>query len=243
MRALSVSQLLGVWEQATGKSPVEQSLALLKIACPETPAQDVLNWTIGQRDGALLTLREWTFGTQLNSLALCSACGEQLELAFETGAIRVATEGLNNETFTVSSEDHTVTLRLPVVGDLLLIQSATAEVARRVLLERCTLEIQCAGKAVTMSDWPEKLEAAAVAAMAQNDPQADIQLALHCPHCGHDWQANFDIVAYFWDEINAWAIRLLREVHVLAANYGWSETDILALSPTRRQLYLEMLCK
>jgi hypothetical protein len=51
----------------------------------------------------------------------------------------------------------------------------------------------------------------------------------------------FDIASYFWDEINAWANRILREVHILASRYGWSERDILALSPWRRQFYLDMV--
>ena len=34
--------------------------------------------------------------------------------------------------------------------------------------------------------------------------------------------------------------RILREVHTLAAAYGWSEAEILALSPARRRVYLEL---
>jgi hypothetical protein len=77
--------------------------------------------------------------------------------------------------------------------------------------------------------------------MAAADPQADVRLALSCPACGHQWQEVFDIVSFLWGEVQAWALRLLREVHTLASAYGWSEADILALSPQRRQMYLEMV--
>ena len=77
--------------------------------------------------------------------------------------------------------------------------------------------------------------------MADADPQADVRLALDCPACGHKFLAAFDVVAYFWSEINAWAYRLLGEVHTLASAYGWREDDILALSPWRRHVYLEMV--
>ncbi len=231
-----------VWEQSTRQLPVEQSLALLQAACPETPPQELLNWTIGARDAALLTLREWTFGSQLNALAPCPACGERLELAFEIADIR-APETVPAEVLAVSAEDYALKLRVPTVGDLLALQTATAETARQFLLERCTLEARRAGEIGADEAWPEAVQAAAVAAMARNDPQADVQLALSCPQCEHQWQANFDIGSYFWDEINAWAIRLLHEVHVLARAYGWREADILALSPARRQFYLEMLTK
>ena len=33
----------------------------------------------------------------------------------------------------------------------------------------------------------------------------------------------------------------LGEVHVLAREYGWSERDILAMSASRRQLYLDTI--
>ena len=61
-----------------------------------------------------------------------------------------------------------------------------------------------------------------------------------CPACGHDASITFDVVSYLWNEIDEWAKRVLVEVHVLAAAYGWSERDVLALSPRRRRLYLEM---
>jgi hypothetical protein len=34
---------------------------------------------------------------------------------------------------------------------------------------------------------------------------------------------------------------LLAEVHSLARAYGWTESEILALSPQRRSTYLEMV--
>ena len=40
--------------------------------------------------------------------------------------------------------------------------------------------------------------------------------------------------------MHAWARRTLRDVHVLARAYGWREADVLALSPTRRQIYVEL---
>jgi hypothetical protein len=77
--------------------------------------------------------------------------------------------------------------------------------------------------------------------MGEADPQAEVQLALACPACRHQWQVSFDIVSYFWSEINARSQRLLWEVHALASAYGWREADILAISPQRRQFYLEMV--
>jgi hypothetical protein len=76
--------------------------------------------------------------------------------------------------------------------------------------------------------------------MAEADPQADVQLNLSCPQCAAAWSAPFDIEAFLWTEIAAWAGRTLQEVHGLARAYGWREQDILSLSATRRRIYLEM---
>ena len=77
--------------------------------------------------------------------------------------------------------------------------------------------------------------------MARHDPDADVSIAFECPACGAAWLSRFDIVSYFWGELDDWAQRLLAEVHALARAYGWSEAAILALSPTRRRFYLEMV--
>jgi hypothetical protein len=77
--------------------------------------------------------------------------------------------------------------------------------------------------------------------MSRADPQADVRLALTCPACRHQWRSIFDIVTFFWIELDVWARRTLRDVHALARAYGWREADILALSPQRRQCYLEMI--
>jgi hypothetical protein len=51
----------------------------------------------------------------------------------------------------------------------------------------------------------------------------------------------FDIISFFWKEIDHWVKHLLLDVHVLAKAYGWSENDILEISPWRRRIYLEMI--
>jgi hypothetical protein len=58
--------------------------------------------------------------------------------------------------------------------------------------------------------------------------------------CGHE-TTQLDTAALLWDEITARAGALLHEVHRLASAYGWSEAQILALSPARRARYLALV--
>jgi hypothetical protein len=100
---------------------------------------------------------------------------------------------------------------------------------------------QTNGDEVELPSLPDEVSEAVVAEIARHDPQGDIRFDLVCPDCSHRWEAIFDIVTFAWNEIGAWAGRLLRQVHTLARAYGWREAEILALSPFRRRLYLEML--
>jgi hypothetical protein len=241
MHPLSAGELLTVWEQGLMQQPVKQALALLTVACPEIPTPQLAQLSIGQRDALLLTLREWTFGSQIQSLATCGKCGECLELNFNVGDVRATTPVQLLETFSARVDNWEVKFRLPNSLDLMTIASLSSPDIKNELLQRCLLQVYEQGKIQPIERLPIQIASAVVTQMAKCDPQADVQLNLSCPACGHKWLSAFDIVSFFWSEIHAWAIRTLREVHLLASAYSWGEAEILAMSPYRRRLYLEML--
>jgi len=133
-----------------------------------------------------------------------------------------------------------VRMRVPHAADLAAI-SAEADVphARAALLRRCVQASTADGGPLAPEQLPDDVVAAIGARLADADTRADIELAPVCPRCGHRWAVVFDVCAFFWREIDAWARRILNEVHLLASRYGWSETDILRMSPWRRGFYLE----
>jgi hypothetical protein len=134
-----------------------------------------------------------------------------------------------------------VQFRLPNSQDLLAVAgSGDVAAARRLLLERCLVAARRGDEDKSGAELPAGVVEAINQRMAQADPQADVRLALACPSCGHQWQAPFDIASFFWSELNVWAERTLYQVHSLARAYGWREADILALSPWRRQYYLNL---
>jgi uncharacterized protein (UPF0212 family) len=249
MHALSAAELLNVWEHGLTQSPVQRALSLIATACAGTPADTLAQLSIGQRDARLLTLREWAFGSQIVGVADCPGCGERIEMAFDVSEIRASplltdTEEVSEaiETFALRTADYALCFRLPNSRDLAAVAGYTdLTVGRRHLFERCILGAQRDGADIPVAEMPGDLVAAVAARMAEVDPQADVQIALTCPVCTHRWQATFDILSFFWQEINDWAQRILRDVHALASAYGWREADILALSPRRRQFYLEMV--
>jgi hypothetical protein len=130
-------------------------------------------------------------------------------------------------------------LRVPNAADLITLAAATrVGDAKRLLLERCLLSSP--GKR-SVPVWDDAFFKAVNEAMSQADPQAVVELNLQCPSCASTWPSFLDIASYLWRELEVWAKHTLREVHWLARAYGWSETQILTLSPNRRRLYLEMV--
>jgi len=241
MRPLSASELLSVWERGWAQRPAQRALILLEAASPETDREVLAELPIGQRDDRLLRLREWTFGRQLVSLAICPSCGERLELSFNVDEVRVTPGQEPKGELSVKAADYKVRFRLPNSLDLLVLPEGEGVEGWRLLLQRCMLTAHLNGEACGAEQLPAEIVTAIAAQMAETDPQADVHLALSCPACSHEWEVLFDIVSFFWMEIQAWAYRLMCEVHALASAYGWSEADVLAMAPLRRQLYLDMV--
>jgi len=72
------------------------------------------------------------------------------------------------------------------------------------------------------------------------DPQAEVRINLNCPECFASLEVFFDIASFFGQKSMSGG-RMLQTVHKLARAYGWTEREILNLSPVRRQLYLGMV--
>ncbi|HLF26600.1 MAG TPA: phage baseplate protein [Anaerolineae bacterium] len=242
MDTLSPSNLLSIWERGLAQPPVERALTMLAAALPEVPPDTLAQLTIGQRNAYLLALREQMLGSRLTGVVVCPHCGEQLELDLSMADLRPTSAGEPAEIFTADTDRYHVQFRLPNSLDLVAIRnSATVEAARQRLLSRLALRIERDGEEISLEHLPENVVATLAERLSQADPQADTRLALDCPACRHEWLAALDIAAFLWSELHAWASRILRDVHLLAATYGWREADILALSTARREFYLEMV--
>lgn len=240
MNSITTADLLTAWELGSSQSGSRRLLTLLATVHSELSEQQLLKLPVGQRDGLVLKLREVLFGSKLTSLAICPICNEQLELVLDVADISVASNDVAQQPLVLKLADFELAFRLPDSQDLLLIEVIqSVDEARSVLFERCLLSASREGRVCTLDQLPEEILEKMEAAMSEADPQANLQLELSCPACQHHWLAAFDIASFLWSEINAWAQRVLNEVHLLAKAYAWREADILAMSPTRRRLYLE----
>ncbi|HET7536469.1 MAG TPA: hypothetical protein VFJ90_08450 [Candidatus Didemnitutus sp.] len=242
MRGLTAAEALELWERGSGESPVRRALLLLAPVCPDLGPAALERLPLGERDALLLDLRERTFGSALSSTTACPACGGQVQADFTTRSIRAPRKN-RKENWELDHQGVTARFRLLDSLDLEAVtQAADEESARRALLGRCLATAGgTRGDTPDVSEFSDAFVTALATRLADADPQADVSLALDCPGCGHRWDAPFDIAGFFWIELQSYARRLLQEIHELASAYGWTEAQILALTPARRAAYLELV--
>jgi hypothetical protein len=241
MHLPSAVELIGAWERGAAQHWVDRALTMLSTAHPEITFAELAALTIGQRDLRLLAMHERLFGPSLNCFAPCPQCETRLEFKLNTQDI-VAQAGVKAEpaAHEIVLDDVRLEFRAPNSEDLAAAATATdVATARKLIIERTVLEAIRDGVPLRTDGLPESAIEAVADTLANLETHADISFSVTCIGCAHSWQLTLDIVSFLWSEISALAKRHLREVHTLAWAYGWSEADILAMSPARRQFYLE----
>ncbi|WP_444997845.1 T4 family baseplate hub assembly chaperone [Aliikangiella sp. IMCC44359] len=244
MSQLSAEKLLAAWEQGLDRPILEKVMILLMASYPEIKPDTFLNMSIGQRDQYLFKLRQSLFGQQLFNSVNCPQCEERLEWENKVSdflAVENDFSKLQDSLF-IEVEGYKVFFRLPNsidISSVLLINDLN--LSEQYLLQKCIKKSEYQGSECKLEDLPEKIYQELSQAIERLDSQAEILINLKCPECSHQWDVVFDIANYIWSDLNDWSVQMLQSIYRLAAAYGWSEKEILSLSPLRRQLYLGML--
>lgn len=236
----SNSDLIALWERGMGQHPVDRALLLLSVCSPVESYDELAHLSLGARDARLLEIYERLFGPSLDAFAHCPACNEPLEYSLTTRELTTPSPAVP-PALTLDEGQISLRLRLPDSLDLRAAGNCTdPQIAAKILTERCIVEANVGGQPVHAADLPAEITETVSFALVAADPGAEMLIDLNCVVCAHAWQVTLDIEQFLWSKITATAKRLLRDVHALASAYGWREADILALSPVRRQTYLEM---
>ena len=230
MRKLSDKQLLAVWEQGFRLHPIDRGLLVISAAVPGAPYAALADWPLGRRNRALAEWLCTSFGPRLAGWAVCERCGERLEFELDARVL-LAAEPTDPEA-RVEVGGHT--FRLPTSRDLALAARAQDPGdAMASLLEACRLD---RGDALDLNE--EELDEFGDR-LGLADPLAETHVTMTCPECAAQLDETLNLTVFAWAELEARAKRLLLEVHLLASAYGWSESDVLAISEPRRAFYLE----
>ncbi len=222
-------RILSLWERAVGRTRRDRDEALLADAGRPR--------ALGERNRALLAIRAALFGRDWPLRSECPACGGACEFTIDGDALA---ESLSAAPPTgggsIEWHGREVALRAPTADDLDGIAGeADIASAAQALLARCLpADVDPAALAEEEIDLlVDRIESL--------DPAASIDFALICPDCRHQWPAPVDVAGAVWTEVQRAAERSLTEVDALARAYGWSEEEVVSLSPVRRAAYLQLV--
>lgn len=238
---LTEAGLLGVWEEALDQPPALRALTLAVAAAgSRLDVGAVAGLPVGERNALLLALCERCFGPSLPCAVICPGCSESLDVAVTADELRASSANAIEER-AVRAGGFELAVRALTGADLLTVDPSSPG-ARRALLTRCVLEARRTNgsrRRTAAERLPDDVLDAVAVRLRELDPLADLTAPLECPECGHGWQGSLDIAAHVWAEIDTYARRLVYEVTALATAFGWTEAEVLAVSPARRRMYLE----
>jgi hypothetical protein len=218
--------LLDALDAAAGSTPLDAGLLL--VGTDGGPMAEL--------DRRLLALRAARLGPLVHAVAECPACGAELELTLDARELAPTEDG---DELSLRCDGWELAFRMPSAADVAAVASLPdVAAARGALIERCVLGASLGGEAVTPAELPEPVVTAMAERMAARDPLGGSRIALECPECGEMAEQTVDVPWLVRRELAAEAARLTEDVHLLASAYGWSEAEILSLTPARRARYL-----
>jgi hypothetical protein len=247
-RTAEVKELTGHDEEAVadalGLSTPKRTTALLERLVSFAGISDsnilqtVRNLTAGDRVALILAVRRMLLGDSLDCLVACPSCGTDMSVELSISQLTNPTAPPPTEEREFEVSGHRLTLR-PVAGNDLESagESPVGADTEEKLVKSC----------VTFSDppLPERLPEPLLSAISEKlgelDPQADPQLDLTCPTCAVRFQTPFFAEDFVLREIERIQPQLEKEVHWIAFNYNWAETEILSLPVSKRKRYVELI--
>jgi hypothetical protein len=227
---MTQAEVLKLWEAGRSLGALDRAVLVASVASPgQRSAADL---PLGARNRSLAKLHCDAFGGILHGYTACRLCGEHLEFEFDGHTVAAPA---------VSSAAPLVPVgkwlfRLPTSRDLAI---AAEEAGEQAAAER--LLASCYSGTEPVAKWTDEDLDIIGQCLAEADPFAEIMLHFDCPSCPASFDESLDLGGFVWAEIESQAKRIFHEVHALASAYGWSESEILALSPARRSAYVELV--
>jgi len=196
---------------------------------------------VQDREFLLIRLRELTLGPDMWVRVQCprAECAQSMEIKLRLDTLPVTKRPVMAR---YAAFDDAIEFRLPTGDDQEAIAAAGHDGAdaSRFMLERC-LRHRDTRRAVDVG----ALDAATIGAielqMQEAAPDVTPEMDAVCPDCRHAFVAEVDLPFLILTQLRAATRRLEEEVHVLAWNYHWAESDILAMSRPKRARYVRLI--
>lgn len=236
MATVDPAWLLRAWESAGSVVPAARGAVLVQEAGLTADLDTALDLPVGSVAGLVARVYAEQFGPDADAVLDCPACGAALDVAVPVGLVASADDGVGPGAGDVTlPSGRRVQVRVPSTRDLLAVREDDDVAA--ALLARCVGD---AGgtEAPTLDDAETAVVDAALEELAG---AACVVVRSACPECGTGVAGQVDVAAFLWDRIDREAPGVLADIADLAASFGWSEAEILALTPARRASYLALV--
>jgi hypothetical protein len=184
---------------------------------------DVAALDVATADRLLAELYRRLYGDRCDCRVHCGACGDTYDFELSLGEVMAHQDALLP---TQVDDDGGWTLgdgtrvRAPRVGEVGL---PPDELLSRLVLQGS-------------SDAEQVL-----AFLERAAPILSLEVKAACPYCGSDQEVRFDLARYLVQRLLDERPLLLREVHLIAGRYGWSLSDVLALSRDDRRAFAGLI--
>lgn len=196
-------------------------------------------WTMQKRLQGLLAIVAATHGVHIPVLVRClhNTCNEALELPLDLTEFCEIKN--NTHIYCHPDNDNELKVRLPNGMDQLNWLNHTFD-KRKIYTEMAATLVEQVNGHTPVDNWtfPEAWIDTIEAELEQHDRLLTLQLGTCCPACNKDIQLEFDLEDHLLNILASEQKRLLNQIHRLASIYNWTEREILALTPKRRDYYL-----
>jgi hypothetical protein len=227
-----ITELLALCCEAAGGRPVDPDVWL------QLP--------VGMRIEALISLASLSDGAPFVWRLPCeseSCANAEEENQFQltlSQILSVAAEKRDFETETIPIGQSHATFRRPTGCDQMRwLEQGTATEAE-AMLRSLLIEPPLEELLQTMPDTAS-VAAALDEAMDNFDPVVGFHVSVVCPRCGAQKDVWPDLAGAALERLSSAQRKAIEEVHRLATQYHWSESQILDLPPWRRQSYLDLI--
>lgn len=235
--SLGDAALLAAWEAAGAVPSSAVGAVLLHHAGMVDEFDTCLDLPLATTSALVARVYSESFGDTVEGVLTCGSCAESLEVTLPLGAFSDMPGGPGTATVTLPQDGQALVVRCPTTRDLLAVAAVSDPAA--ALLARCVTGAD--GTTIEPGSLdPDTLEAVDAAA-EELAGAAAVLVRSRCPKCGFEVSADVDVPGLLWQRVSDEVPAVLAEVAELASAFGWSETDILAMSAPRRGAYLGLV--
>ena len=206
----------------------------------------VRNMTIGDRAYLVFLVRQSMYGNSIYFDVMCDSCQKTMSIHLPVNQVLAHSfSGQNKPNVVIEKvgahyrlklSDCVIEFRLLTGFDQEKLLSDNMDDME--LLQSCILNMDAI---VRQKLDDTKFVNLLSSVLSHLDPLSDIVLTQICPSCNTATKIPFFIEDYLFKEIRSRKNNLEWEVHWLALNYHWSESEILKLPINKRRRYVELI--